>query len=592
MRNTRISAAGMASVLFLSGAINYPAPFAPPGNKQLKAKDETAGPFIETGQRGGRLLFAQRTEAKTLNPVTAIDVSSKQILGLLNADLIHIDRATQRTEPGLARNWTVSRDRRTYTLTLRTGLRFSDGQPFTVDDVLFSFQVYLDEKLHSPQRDLLIVGGKPIEVQKSGPDTVRFSLSAPYAAAERIFDSVFILPKHLLEKPYRAGELSQAWPVTVSVREIAGLGPFRLTQHIPGERLVLERNPYFWEHDSAGKPLPYLDELLALNSGGAEGEAMRFAAGEIDIADRLSAQNFATLERYEKARHLTLFDLGPGLEFDFLFFNLNGDKRDKSTLPDLETEACFRTLAFRRAVSTAIDRQALVRLAYRERAYPLSTFVPPGDNRWVNTRIPAWRYLPNLARQTLREAGFNWNRNGNLESAPGKELKFSLIFSASNPQQGEMATLIQRDLGNIGIQINIVPLEFHSVLERVFHTFDYEAAIMALAGGDTDPNSEINIWTSQGGTHVWDLTQKGPQAAWQKEVNRLMQEQMITAEYQKRKSMYDRVQYLVWENLPIICLISPHILVGAKEKVCNFRPAVLGDHILWNAERLYIRRGR
>ena len=80
----------------------------------------------------------------------------------------------------------MSRDGKQYTLSLRHGLRFSDGQPFNADDVLFTFQVYLDEKIHSPQRDLLVVAGKPIEVNKLDDYTVRFDLAAPYAAAERL----------------------------------------------------------------------------------------------------------------------------------------------------------------------------------------------------------------------------------------------------------------------------------------------------------------------------------------------------------------------------------------------------------------------
>jgi len=588
MNNTKMAAAAVVAC-FLWTALSNQLPAAPPDGRT----NELALPSLEIGVRGGRLLFAQRSEPKTLNPVIAIDLSSRQILELLNADLIHINGATQRTEPALARTWTVSADKREYTLTLRRGLRFSDGQPFTVDDVMFTFQVYLDEKMHSPQRDMLVVAGKPLQVRKTGPDTVRFSLDAPYAAAERMFDSVFILPKHLLEKSYKAGEAANAWPLTVAAREIAGLGPFRLKQYVPGERLVVERNPYFWKQDAGGNALPYLDEIAAVNTGGAQGEAMRFAAGEIDLVDRLSPGDFVVLGRQANSRRIRLADLGPGLEFDFLFFNLNGGRRSgTSLLPGPEAKAGYDNVAFRRAVSTAIDRQALIRLAYNGKAYPLSTFVPPGDSRWVDKDIPAWQYSKEQARRILRDAGFTWNGEGRLESSAGKTLRFSLVYNASNPQHGEMAALIQQDLEQIGIGMTLVPLEFHSLLDRVFRTFDYEAAIMALAGGDADPNSEINIWSSQGSTHVWDLTHNGPEPPWQEEINRLMQRQMIIPEYPRRKAIYDRVQELVWRNLPITCLISPNILVGAKDNVGNFHPVILGDHILWNADRLYLRRER
>ena len=121
------------------------------------------------------------------------------------ADLIHINRETQQTEPALARSWTVSPDGRRFTLSLRRGVRFSDGDPFDADDVLFSFQVYMDEKVASPQRDLLIVGGQPIAVRKLDQETVQVDLAEPYAAAERLFDSIAMLPRHLLETALQGG---------------------------------------------------------------------------------------------------------------------------------------------------------------------------------------------------------------------------------------------------------------------------------------------------------------------------------------------------------------------------------------------------
>src|SRR5271155_831958 len=115
-----------------------------------------------TGHSGGRIVVGLRSEPKTLNPVLAADDTSRDVIRCLTADLIHINRESLKTESALAKSWSVSRDGRQYTLQLRHGLRFSDGEPFSADDVIFSFQVYLDEKVDSSQRDLLVVGGKPI----------------------------------------------------------------------------------------------------------------------------------------------------------------------------------------------------------------------------------------------------------------------------------------------------------------------------------------------------------------------------------------------------------------------------------------------
>src|SRR5579863_5989081 len=223
--------------------------FASSAPQPLQRGEELQITDNQVGHYGGTLVVAQRSEPKTLNPVTAADAPSREVIGRLNADLIHINRLSQQTEPALAKSWTLSKDGRVFTIKLRHGLRFSDGQPFDADDVVFSFFVYLDEKVHSPQRDLLVVGGKPFEVQKIDQYRVRFTLAQPYAAAERIFDGLAMMPRHLLTKAYQAGNFGQTWTLNSPAAEIAGMGPFRLKEYVPGQKIVLERNPYFWRAD-------------------------------------------------------------------------------------------------------------------------------------------------------------------------------------------------------------------------------------------------------------------------------------------------------------------------------------------------------
>src|SRR5215469_3891621 len=151
-------------------AIAYTAPIA----QATESGEELLITSGDLGSKGGRLVASLRSDPKTVNPVTAVDLPSKELIGLLSADLIHINLSTQRTEAALAKSWQISADGRHYTLELRHGISFSDGHPFDADDVVFSFKVYLDEKIHSPQRDLLQVGGKSVEVRKIGRYRVAF----------------------------------------------------------------------------------------------------------------------------------------------------------------------------------------------------------------------------------------------------------------------------------------------------------------------------------------------------------------------------------------------------------------------------------
>jgi peptide/nickel transport system substrate-binding protein len=569
-------------VLAAWGWAAAPAPAAINSSEDIQRQDG------DVGQYGGRLVVGQRAEPKTLNPVTASDAVSREVIGRCHADLISINRISQKTEPTLAESWKTSPDGRTFTLKLRKGIRFSDGQPFDADDVVFSFNLYLDEAIGSPQRDLLVIDGKPLVVTKLDQYTVRFTLPRPYAAAERLFDGLAMLPKHLLEKPYREGHLAQTWTLNTAPSEIAGMGPFRVKQYIAGQRIVLERNPYYWKVDRNNKRLPYLDELVFLFVGGEDQQVMRFEAGETDMVSRLSSENYALLTKEQSRSGWQLADLGPSLEYNFLVFNLNDI--DLGKMGEIaRKQVWFRDLKFRQAVSAAIDRDSIVRLVYGARGTALWGNVGPGNKLWMNQSISHPQRSLDTARQLLKSAGFYWNGSGQLLDANGKTVEFTIVTSSSNTQRMKMATLIQDDLSHLGMQVHVVPLDFRAMLDRVFQSFDYDAAIMGLGGGDPDPNPEMNVWMSNGATHIWHLNETQPATPWEREIDTLMQQQMITLNYAKRKQLYDRVQQIIAENVPFIFLATPDVLVGAKSQIGNFHPAVLDHYTLWNADQLYLR---
>jgi peptide/nickel transport system substrate-binding protein len=556
---------------------------------QTKAEDLLVVQGL-AGKPGGRLAYAMRTEPRTLNPIMVSDVASREVVHRMIGDLIHINRETQQTEPALAKSWTVSADGRHYTLELRNGVRFSDGAPFDADDVVFSFQAVLDEKTGSPQRDLLILDGKPIAVRKLGPYRVVFDLPSPYAAAERLFDGFAILPRHLLEAAYREGKLAQAWSLGAAPSAVAGLGPFRLKEYVPGQRIVLEKNPYYWKSDKAGDRLPYLTEIGYSIAASEDLQVLRFESGESDLISRPSAKNFAALQKEQRRKGYTLRSLGPGLEYNFLFFNLN----DLSRFNLAEVSAhqrFFRRASFREAVSLGIDRDALARLVFQGHATPLTSPVPLGNRLWVNAALPKPVRSVAQARQLLASDGFKWSTDGALSDPEGDRVEFSILTSASNADRVQMATLIQADLKELGMDVHVAPLEARSLQDRWQKTRNFDACLISLAEGDADPNPDMNVWLSSGDLHLWNPGQKAPATPWEAEIDGLMQRQMVTRDRTERKRLFDRVQQIAMDQLPIVPLLSPDILVGAKNGLGGFRPAVMDNYVLWNADELYWQSG-
>ena len=348
---------------------------------RAQADGELLTTNAEIGRAGGGLIVAQRIEPKTLNPVMALDIPSREVIWRMMADLVHINRQSQQTEPALAKAWKISSDGRRYTLTLRRGIRFSDGHPFDADDVVFSFQVYMDAKVGSPQRDLLLPGGKPIVVHKIDPYTVEFQLPQPYGPAERLFDSIAMLPRHILEKNYKEGTFPETWQLNSRPEQIVGLGPFRLKEYVPGARVVLERNPYYWKSDRAGERLPYLERITFLFVGTDDAQVMRFQAGETDTINRISPDNYSALVKSQNGKYRLNGKPVENLDFSersrirnqeigFIFqsFNLIGDL---TVYENVELPLTYRqrmTGAERKQrVMEALER---VGMAHRLRHYP------------------------------------------------------------------------------------------------------------------------------------------------------------------------------------------------------------------------------
>jgi peptide/nickel transport system substrate-binding protein len=370
---------------------------------------------------------------------------------------------------------------------------------------------------------------------------------------------------------------------------MAGLGPFRLRERRPGERLVLERNPFYWKKDAGGAALPYLDELVFLPV--PEAAVVRFQAGELDVVDRLSADSFNLLSRDAARRGYRMADAGPGLDLNFLFFNQNelAGRSGDSLGAVRRRQAWWGLTAFRQAVSAAIDRDAMVKVVYRGHATPLNSQETPGSH-WLDAALPPPRYAPEEARRLLRQAGFSWDAAGALRDPAGERVGFTLLTVAGNGARGAMASLVQEDLRRIGVDVRIAALELRALLDRLLKSYDYDAALLGLDGGDADPNPSMSLLLSDGGNHFWRLAGKGPLEPWQAEIDRLLKAQLAERDPAARRRLYDRVQEIVAEQRPLIPLVTPAVLVGAKAALGNLKPAVLDDHLLWNADELYWRR--
>ncbi|MBZ5554591.1 MAG: ABC transporter substrate-binding protein [Acidobacteriia bacterium] len=544
------------------------------------------------GQRGGRLVVGTTAAPRSFNWVIANDSASRQVTYQLLGDLIHLNRATQQIEPALAKSWQISKDGLVYTLRLREGVRFSDGHPFDADDVIFTFQVYLDPQVNSTQRALLTINGNPLKVEKLGPLAVRFTFPQAHGPAERAFDVIGILPRHLLEGAYREGRFEKMWTLAEDPKNVVGLGPFRLQKIIPGQRVILERNPYYWKVDAQKNPLPYLDELLFEVLPDQNAATLRLLSGDIDLLDKVLPTDYEFLKKSEGEKGISLINAGPSLQYLFLGFNLNNSVNAATQKPyvDPEKEGWFSNLNFRRAIAYAIDRASIIKLVYHGTAHEIFAQTSPSNKFWFNPKIMQYDFNPSRARELLSQAGFRVRPgDGALLSPSGARVEFTLVTNADNRERTRIASLIQSDLQQLGIQVKFQGVEFNALVGKLTQTFDYEAVIMELGGGDDDPGSEMNVWLSSGNLHVWHVGEDKPATTWEARIDTLMKQQMTTVARPVRKRAYDEVQKIISEQLPILPLVSRDVVVAAKKQIGNLQPAVMVPYALWNSEQLYLK---
>lgn len=513
-------------------------------------------------QWGGELRFCLRSEPRSLHPALVDDEAGETIRYLTGGFLVRVNRATQQLEPELASSWKVSQGGRAVSFRIRDGLTFSDGTPFSAGDVAYTMDVLMDPALHSPTADAFRSGAGRVRSTVSG-SSVTIVFPEPVAAGPRLFDQVAILSRR---SPHK---------------ELAVLGPFRLAEHKPGAFFRLERNPYYWKSEN-GRRLPYLDAIRLDIQPNREIELLRFRRGELDLITGLSADHY---EQLLKERPEWVRDAGPSLENEFLWFNLSG-----VALPSYKT-AWFRSREFRLAVSHAIRRDDLCRLAYRGHAVPGSGPFPPANRLWFNARLRPHAYDLGEARRLLAAAGFR--REGTvLKDRDGRPVEFSLVTSAGNKGRERMAALIEQDLAALGIRLRLVPLDFPSLLERISKTMDYEACLLGLINVDPDPNGQMNIWLSSGANHPWNPREPQPATPWEAEIDRLMQAQSAAPDPARRKALFDRVQEIVMDQAPVLYLAYHNALVGISPAVKNSQPVMLRPQAVWNVDRLYLAANR
>jgi peptide/nickel transport system substrate-binding protein len=536
---------------------------------------------------GGEVIVSMRGEPRTFNRFAGRDQTTDLIATLTQAKLVRINRATQDIEPWLAERWTRSDDGRGYTLALRPNVLFSDGHPFTADDVVFSFEAAYDDRTGSPLGDSLAVGGRPLQVTAPDPQTVAITFPSAFGPGLRLLDNLPILAKHKLQKALKDGTFARAWGVATPPGEIVGLGPFVLAEYHPGQRVVFTRNTHYWRVDAAGTPLPYLDRVTLEIVPDQDAELLRLESGQIDMtADSVRPEDYAPLKRAADAGRITLVDLGVGFDPDSLWFNLK-----PGAFGDDSRAAWLQRDEWRRAVSMAVDRELFAETVLLGAGVPVFGPVTPANKKWYSAAVGRESYDPARARELLASIGLT-DRNGDgvLEDAQQRPARFTLVTVKGRTALERGAAVIRDELKKVGVVTDVAALDQPAVVQR-FLSGAYDAVYFHLITTDTDPAVNLDFWLSSGSAHVWNIGQQTPATDWERRIDELMARQIASPDEGERRRVFEEVQRVFAERLPVIYFVAPRIIVATSSRMTNLTPAVSRPQLLWSPDTLAVRDG-
>jgi len=435
-----------------------------------------------------------------------------------------------------------------------------DGTPFTAGDVAYTMRVLMDPNLHSPTGDAFRAGSGPVQTIDHGRFEIAVTFPEAIAGVARLFDQVAIMSQ------------------SSRLRERAVLGPFFIAEHKAGSYILLARNTNYWKTDH-GRRLPYLDAVRLEIQQNREAELLHFRRGQIDLISPVDPDQFEQLAAEDRA---SVVDAGPTLEGELMWFNMNS----AAPIPAFRKD-WFRSRNFRLAISHAIHRDDLSRMVYHGHAQAGIGPFSPANLFWFNRSLRPQAFDLEQARRLLAADGFH-NDGRSLLDRAGHPVEFSVVTNAGNPSRERIAAMLQQDLTALGIRLNIVTLDFPSLIERISKSFQYESCLLGLINVDLDPDAQMAVWMSAASNHQWNPNQKSPETVWEAEIDRLMREQATTSNANRRKALFDRVQQIVTDEDPFLYLVYKNALMAVSHRLRNLSPSILRPQALWNVDRLWL----
>ncbi|WP_193197371.1 ABC transporter substrate-binding protein [Nostoc sp. MG11] len=547
---------------------------------------------------GSQIIVSSSIEPNTFNP--QLMEQGVGILTYLYEGLIR-ENGRGKIEPALARSWNISEDQKQIIFTLRKGLKWSDGEPLTADDVVFTYKdIYTNPTIPSYAKDFLQIGKTRSfpTVRKLDNWRVEFTLPEPFAPFLRT-TKLEILPAHILRSSITTKDSAgrplflSIWGTDTPPNQIVSNGAYKLESYAPGERITFRKNPYYWRQDAQSHTQPYIDRIVQSTVSNNDTALIQFRSGSLDFID-VNPNYFSLLKREEKQGEFTIYNGGSQTGTTAMMFNLNTGRRNGQPLIDPIKSRWFNTVEFRQAVAHSINRPRMLTNLFGGVGELQNSPIAVQSPYYLSPKagLPIYDHNPQKAKALLVKAGFRYNNQGQLLDVNGNRVRFTLTANVANKVLQNMAPLIQDDLNQIGIQVDLNLIAVGLVVDKLTNRLDWDCQILDGFPMTIEPNEAVNIWSTVGNWHFFNRQPQAGQkpitgqqiADWEQKIADLYIQGAASNEA-KRQQIYAETQQLSQEYLPFIYLVNSLSMVSVRNRIQGVKHSAL-QGTFWNVYEL------
>ena len=493
---------------------------------------------------------AFRSTVGKLTPLLATDAYQSVIERYVLESLIERDPETLEFRPWIARSWDVSEDGLRIAYDLRKDVRFSDGEPLTSEDVVFTYDMITNPAINAPQ--LQSYYENVVSVEAEGPHRVVFELSEPYFLSLSITGGMSVLPEHWYSR--FSPEEFNTMPGL-----LFGSGPYKL--EVPPEEwepgtgsVTLVRNDRYWG------PRPTFDRLVWKTIADPTAQQVSFTNGEVDRFG-------VPLDQYDRLKdNAALNEQGELLVYDsvassYSYIGWNQQRDGEPTV--------FADRRVRLAMTLLIDRQAMIDQILSGLATVVTGPFPPASDQ-SDSDVEPWPHDPERARRLLAEAGLSdVDGDGVLEKPDGEDFVIELTYPSQSPTYRQLALFYKDALARAGVTLELSPTEWNTMLQKIDER-DFDAITLAWSGGvQSDPKQIFHSDSIEGGGHNYISYRSD-------ELDRTIDQARVTLDDQRRRELWHRAHRILHEDQPYTFLYTRKAVLFHDDRFRNTKVTKLG----------------